>query len=152
MEQLLNKFYDSFHDLDAEAMTACYHPNIVFEDPAFGILIGDRAKNMWKMLLASQKGKKFDISHEIVYVNNKEGRVNWEAKYVFSKTGRNVHNRISAHFKFKDGLIIDHRDHFNLHHWAAMAMGWKGRLIGGTSFFKKKLQSQTNNMLNKFLA
>lgn len=150
MEQLLEKFYSSFRDLNAERMAACYHSDVVFEDPAFGKLKGNRARSMWLMLVTSQKGKAFEISYEVIYANNKEGRVNWEAKYIFSKSGRKVHNRITAHFKFKEGLIIEHRDQFNLHHWAAMAMGWKGRLLGGTNFFQRNLQKQTNKMLDKF--
>lgn len=152
MEALLDKFYSSFHALDAESMVSCYHSDVVFEDPAFGKLKGERAKNMWRMLIVSQKGKNFDVSYEVIYANKKEGRVNWEAKYVFHKTNRKVHNKITAHFKFNDGLIIEHRDYFNLHHWAAMAMGWKGKLLGGTKFFMHKLQGQTNRMLDKFEA
>lgn len=36
--QLIQKFYTAFQTLDAHGMSACYHPNIVFTDPAFGRL------------------------------------------------------------------------------------------------------------------
>lgn len=150
MQSLIEKFYTAFNDLDAEAMVSCYHEDIVFEDPAFGELKGEHAKNMWRMLCASQKGKDFKVVFSDIDSNNENGRAHWEAHYNFSKTGRRVHNKIDARFIFKDGKIIDHRDDFNLHKWASQAMGFKGRLIGGTNFFRRKLQSQTNHLLSKF--
>jgi hypothetical protein len=75
----------------------------------------------------------------------------WEALYTFSASGRKVHNKIRAHFEFKDGLILRHTDSFNLHRWASQALGWKGFLLGATSFFKKKLNKQTRRLLVKFL-
>ena len=55
MNELITKFYESFTNLDAEGMASCYHPEIVFEDPAFGKLEGSRAANMWRMLCESQQ-------------------------------------------------------------------------------------------------
>lgn len=149
-QALINKFYDSFAALDAEGMTGCYHKDIVFQDPAFGILEGERAANMWRMLCSSQKkmGNNFKVSYSILSENS----AHWEAFYTFSKTGRKVHNRIDAHFQFKEGLIVKHTDSFNLRKWAKQALGFKGALIGGTSFFKNQLQRQTNHLLDKFEA
>ena len=63
MKQLLESFYSAFNELDAETMASCYHPEIVFQDPAFGVLKGERAMNMWRMLCESQKGKEFKITY-----------------------------------------------------------------------------------------
>lgn len=150
MKNLIDTFYTAFSNLDAITMAACYHDDIVFEDPAFGVLRGEHAKNMWHMLCRSQKDKDFNVTYSEVKSNTTEGSAKWEAKYTFSKTGRKVHNKINAQFEFKDGLIIKHTDTFNLHKWAKQALGFKGLLIGNTSFFKKKLQQQTEALLNKF--
>ena len=150
MKQKIEDFYTAFKNLNAEEMVSHYHDDIVFHDPAFGELKGERAKNMWRMLCASQKGKDFKVIFSDIIVNDISGTAHWEAMYNFSKTGRKVHNRIDASFKFKDGLIIEHRDHFNLHRWASQAMGFKGWLLGNTSFFKKKLHLQTHSLLDKF--
>jgi ketosteroid isomerase-like protein len=147
MKEIINKFYDAFEKLDAETMCSCYHDEVVFEDPAFGVLEGDRAGSMWRMLCESQRGKNF----RIIASNITENSAHWEAFYVFSKTGRKVHNQIDAYFEFKDGLIIKHTDNFNLRNWAIRAIGFKGFLLGGTSFFKNKLQTQTNHLLDKFI-
>ncbi|WP_439151155.1 hypothetical protein [Winogradskyella sp.] len=50
MVNLIETFYIAFQKLDAKTMNYCYHNNIVFEDPAFGVLKGNRAKAMWLML------------------------------------------------------------------------------------------------------
>lgn len=152
MTEPIITFYSAFKNLDAESMVACYHDDIVFEDPAFGVLKGDHAKNMWRMLIASQKGKDFKVTYSNISSNDHKGNAKWEAQYVFSKTGRPVHNKITAHFEFKDGKILKHTDTFNLHTWSKQAFGFKGLLFGGTSFFKKKLNQQTNEMLDTFEA
>ncbi len=55
MKSVIEKFYQAFEELDAESMIECYHNEIIFEDPAFGVLKGEKAKNMWRMLCDSQK-------------------------------------------------------------------------------------------------
>jgi len=148
MEQLITKFYTAFKNLDAQAMVSCYHENIEFEDPAFGKLYGEHAKNMWWMLC--QNAKELEVEFSKIKVNNNKGSAHWEVHYIFSQTGKKVYNSIDATFEFKDGLILKHTDNFNLHKWAKQALGFKGLLIGGTSFFKKKLQQQTSKLLSKF--
>ena len=147
---MILEFYQAFKDLDAEKMVSFYHNEVEFEDPAFGKLKGERAKDMWRMLIASQQGKDFIIEFSNVEENEMKASASWEAKYTFSKTGRKIHNKISAEFQFKDGLIIKHVDHFNLHLWAKQAFGLKGLLIGRSNFFKKQLHQQTNKLLNKY--
>ena len=150
MNELIHTFYKAFTELDAETMASCYHTEVIFEDPAFGKLKGEHAGNMWRMLCVSQKGKDFRITYSDIHTNAHSGSASWHAFYTFSKTGRKVHNSIVAQFEFKDGRIIKHTDEFNLHRWAKQAIGFKGLLLGGTPFFRKKLQEQTNLLLNTF--
>ncbi len=150
MKEVITTFYTGLSELDADKMLSCYHKDIVFEDPGFGKLEGDRAKNMWRMLCKNATNFKVEFSQ--IEGDQQNGSAHWEAWYTFSKTGRSVHNIIDAKFEFKDGKIIKHIDHFNLHRWASQAIGLKGKLLGGTGFFKKKLQIQTNKLLDKFIA
>ncbi|TXD71841.1 nuclear transport factor 2 family protein [Aequorivita antarctica] len=147
---IIEKFYQAFTDLDAERMISWYHDDVTFEDPAFGILRGEEAKNMWRMLCQAQQGKEFKVKTSNIEYTPKAGKARWEAYYTFSKTGRKVHNVINASFKFKDGKIINHIDRFSLHRWAKQAMGFKGFLVGWTGFFKKKLNNQTRFLLSEF--
>lgn len=148
-EELISKFYTAFQSLDSDTMADCYHDNVEFTDPAFGTLKGERAKAMWEMLCQSSKDLSIEFSK--VTANDATGSAHWDATYTFSKTGRKVVNSIDARFEFSDGKIIKHVDHFNLHKWASQAMGLQGWLLGGTGFFKKKLQAQTNKLLDKFI-
>lgn len=150
MKSIIEKFYQAFKNLDAEGMIECYHNEIKFEDPAFGVLRGEKAKNMWRMLCDSQKGKDFKIEVSNIEFINPKGRAHWEAYYIFSITGRKVHNIINAEFDFKEGKIITHIDQFDLYRWSKQALGIKGLLLGWTTFFKKKLNAQTNRLLAEF--
>ena len=150
MESIINKFYKAFQNLDAERMAECYHGDIVFEDPAFGVLKGERASNMWRMLCDSQKGKDFKLIYSNVKADENTGSALWEAFYTFSKTGRKIHNPVQAQFKFKDGKIINHMDSFDLYKWSKQALGYKGAVLGKTLFFKNKVRYNTSKMLDEF--
>ena len=81
MKRVIENFYQAFANLDAEEMARCYHMEVKFEDPAFGLLKGDKAKNMWRMLCDSQKDKNFKIDiSEIEYDEGTGvGKAHWEA-------------------------------------------------------------------------
>ncbi|MDO6438424.1 nuclear transport factor 2 family protein [Cyclobacterium sp. 1_MG-2023] len=148
---LMNKFYTSFIKGDNKAMGECYHKDILFKDPVFGSLKGDRAFKMWEMLLTPKK-EDLKISFDIARVSEKKGKVNWVAEYHFGEKKRKVINNVSAEFKFKEGKIIEHIDTFNLWEWSKQAMGTVGYLIGWTPFMKKKIQKSTNQKLDYFIS
>lgn len=148
-EQIIEEFYAAFAEGNAETMASCYHPEIVFEDPAFGKLEGKNASDMWHMLIDRAKGK-MEISFSDIQANGKNGSAKWIAKYHFSKTNREVTNKIKAYFEFKDGLIIKHVDHFDFYNWAKQALGTTGFLLGWTSFLRKKVQKQASESLRKY--
>jgi hypothetical protein len=130
-------------------MIQCYDANIIFTDPAFGTLIGDDAKNMWRMLIGRSKGDLI-ITFNDVFADEQHGTAKWTAKYTFSKTGRKVINHISAQFEFKNGKIIKHNDAFNLWKWSMQALGWKGFVLGWTPFMRIRIQKQTKQLLSKY--
>lgn len=150
MQELIKKFYTSFQHLDADAMVSCYHPEIVYKDPAFGKLKGERVGNMWRMLCNNQRGKDFELEFSNVNCGKNKGTAHWEVFYTYGRTGRRIHNKIQAEFEFKDGLIIKHIDDFNMREWAKQALGFQGYLLGGTGFFRKKVQTEMRNILKKF--
>ena len=148
-EQLISDFYSAFQKKDADTMVSFYHHNIQFQDPAFGVLAGDRAKAMWQMLCSNPQEIKIEYGN--IESAGNSVTAEWQAYYVFSKTGRKVHNVIKAHFELQDGKITRHTDEFNLWKWSTQAMGIKGFLLGGTSFFRNKLQEQTKRLLDKYI-
>lgn len=146
--QLIDRFYAAFADRDGAGMAACYHPEIVFSDPVFPRLAGEMAGRMWKMLTSS--GRDLEITHGGVEADDETGRADWVARYSFSGTGRKVVNRVEARFRFRDGLIIDHRDHFGFWRWSAQALGPSGLLLGWSPSIRRAVQGRAAARLTEF--
>lgn len=146
---LIHRFYDSFAALDADGMKACYHPDVVFSDPAFGELRGEQAGAMWAMLCA--RAKDLEVSATDVQADDQRGRAHWDARYTFGQTGRKVLNRIDAEFEFRDGLIIRHTDTFDFYAWARKALGPAGLLLGWTPVIQNKVRSSAREGLDRYM-
>lgn len=148
-EQLIRQFYESFARGDADSMIDCYADEIEFSDPAFGSLKGADAKNMWKMLVERGKGE-IKIEYKNVSADGAKGSADWTADYVFSKTGRNVHNEIHAEFGFQDGKIVRHDDAFDIWKWSRQALGLSGLLLGWSSFLQSKIRRNARESLRAY--
>ena len=147
---IIRKFYDAFKNHDGDAMAACYHEEASFNDPAFVGLKGEEPGMMWKMLLS--RSNTLQISYSDEWSDGNRGGAKWEAKYEFGPQKRKVHNKITAQFEFKDGLIIKHIDTFDFWKWSRMALGLPGILLGWSPFLKGKVQKQVRGLLNNFIS
>lgn len=151
MPQVISDFYSAFQKLDHQAMNACYSDNIVFFDPVFGLLRGDEAKAMWKMLCTNARD--FSLVYgNIQALDDEYYTCDWVATYTFSKTGKRVVNKVKAHMMIHDGKIIEHSDGFSVHKWSMMALGFSGWLLGWNSFFQNRIKKQARRSLEKFIA
>ncbi len=148
--QLINNFYTAFATKDYAAMAACYHQDIVFEDPVFGVLKGAEAGAMWEMLLG--RSKDLTITFSNVEADEFTGSANWVATYSFSRSGRKVINHIHAQFSFAEGKIIKHTDNFNLNKWFIMAFGLKGYLFILLPFLRRKFSNTVKQSLVNYIA
>lgn len=148
-EQIIQTFYESFARNDADGMVSCYHDEIEFSDPAFGVLKGADAKNMWRMLIERGKGD-IKIAFSNISANEKTGSADWTARYLFSKTGRKVFNEIHAEFEFKDGKILRHTDTFDIWKWSKQALGLPGVLLGWSSFMQNKIRKTAKDSLREY--
>lgn len=137
-EECIGKLYTAFQRRDAEAMMTCYHDKATFQDPVFTLTSKADIRAMWTMLC--RNAKEFELSFRDIQADDETGWAHWEATYLFSSTNRKVHNVIEATFHFKDGLIIQHTDHFNFYSWSRQAFGLPGVLLGWSSVFRKKVQ------------
>lgn len=147
---LITTFYRAFADGDAEGMIDCYHADVVFEDPAFGRLEGERARAMWRMLLSSDGNPRIHFSD--VEANDTTGSAEWMAHYQFGAKKRNVVNMVVANFRFQDGLIIEHTDTFDLWAWSRQALGLNGLLLGWSGFMRNQIQATTKERMDRFMA
>ncbi len=74
---MIERFYAAFARRDAEAMVACYADDVVFADPVFGELRGERAKAMWRMLAG--RSRDLVVTYRDVVADGETGRAHWEA-------------------------------------------------------------------------
>lgn len=146
----IKRFYTCFQQKDWKGIQACYHPEIQFSDPVFPNLKGKEAKAMWHMLVTAATD--LEINYSGVEASEISGHCKWEAQYSFLRTGRKVHNRIQANFKFVNGLIIHHQDTFDIWKWSQMALGTIGLLLGWSSFMRRKIRVMAGQNLSKFIA
>ena len=148
-ETLIRSFYEAFQKGDASGMAKCYHPEVVFNDPAFQNLHGTEASDMWAMLLSRAK-ENLKISFSEIQADDLAGIAKWEAIYPFGAKKRQVRNKISAQFAFKDGKIVKHTDTFPFWKWSRMALGPLGTFLGWSNFLKNKVRSQSANLLKTY--
>ncbi|ACC74406.1 nuclear transport factor 2 family protein [Paraburkholderia phymatum] len=142
---LIERFYEAFQRRDVDTMAACYAPDVTFSDPVFTQLHGDEVSDMWRMLVS--RAQEFTLAFSHVAADDGHGSAHWVASYVFSQTGRAVVNQIDARFVFRDGLIVEHRDRFDLWRWAGQALGAKGALLGWTPFVQGAIREQAKRGL-----
>jgi ketosteroid isomerase-like protein len=147
--ELVDRFYSAFAETDAETMAACYRDDVVFEDPAFGELHGEDARDMWRMLCGGATD--LSLTYTILQASESSARVNWIAEYTFS-TGRHVRNDVVASLRIEDGLIVDHRDDFDQWKWSRQALGLPGMLFGWSPPLQKKVRATALGALRKYQA
>ena len=146
---LVTRFYDSFSKGDAAGMNACYAPDIVFSDPAFGELRGDRARAMWTMLCGNLKD--FSLTYEIREATDSTVRGRAVATYLYSATGNTVRNEMNGTFTIANGAIVRQEDRFDIWKWSAQALGAVGKFGGWTPMVKKKIRATALGRLDSFI-
>ena len=147
-EELIRRFYEAFDRRDGDAMAVCYAPYARFDDPVFPGLLGDEPGDMWRMLTARADDLKVELrEHE---AGDTTGSAHWIATYTFTQTGRPVVNDVRATFRFRDGLIAEHRDSFSFHSWSRQALGTPGLLLGWTPILRNATRKKARAGLDEF--
>jgi ketosteroid isomerase-like protein len=145
---VIERLYAALDAMDGDTMASLYAPDAVFEDPAFGELHGSEATDMWRMLC--DQATDLSVTASNVKADDSTGSADWVAHYTFSQTGRPVENRVSAAFRFRDGLIADHRDSFSMWRWAPQALGAPGYLLGSNPVGRALMQRRARGTLDKW--
>ena len=148
--ELITTFYTSFQKKDYQGMNGCYSQDIIFNDPAFGILQGDEVRAMWKMLCTNAKDFSLTFTN-IQLLDEEYATCNWTALYSFSKTGRKIVNNVKAHMRIENGLITEHTDQFNIWTWSRQALGLPGIILGWSNYLKSKIQNNARKSLGQFM-
>lgn len=130
-------------------MNACYASDVIFSDPAFGDLEGQKVFSMWEMLVA--RAKELQVTVGDIHADENTGSARWEAKYLFGPHRRPVHNIIQASFVFRAGRIVEHNDRFDMWKWTRMAVGGIGLFFGWSSFLRSAIQKSTRRQLEEYM-
>jgi hypothetical protein len=100
---------------------------------------------MWRMLVT--RAQDFSLTFDSIEADEHSGRAHWTAGYVFSQTGRPVVNHVEARFAFRDGLIVEHRDSFDLWAWMRQALGARGALLGWSPLVHRSIRARARKGL-----
>jgi ketosteroid isomerase-like protein len=147
-DELIQRLYEALDRGDGEAMAACYAPDARFDDPVFPGLSGAEAGDMWRMLTSRATDLEVELrEHD---ADDHAGRAHWIASYTFTQTGRPVVNDVHATFRFRDGLIAEHRDDFSFHDWSKQALGTAGLLLGWTPILRNATRRRARAGLDAF--
>src|SRR5436309_9608022 len=113
---LLRKLFTGLNQHDHRVMAECYHPKAVFRDIAFHLRGQKRIDEMWQMICEGRSNIRANF--EVVRADDKSGQVRLVDDYTLyasddspPSSGREVRNVIDSRFRFRDGLIIKHKDH-----------------------------------------
>jgi ketosteroid isomerase-like protein len=148
-DELIERLYAAFARHDGDAMAACYTPGARFSDPVFTDLRDAEPGAMWRMLTGRAQDLEVRLlEHE---AGREHGSAHWVADYTFS-TGRRVHNDVRARFRFRDGLIDEHRDAFSFYAWARQALGPAGLALGWTPLLRARVRKEARAGLDAFPA
>jgi ketosteroid isomerase-like protein len=154
--QTIETLYAAFARLDGEAMAGCYAEDATFDDEVFSLRGRRDVAAMWSMLCdaaRSQGAGSWRLAVDGVRATGAGGSAHWEAWYRFSATGRPVHNRIDASFRFApDGRIAHHVDRFGFWRWSRQALGAPGLLLGWTPLLRRKVRTQAAANLRRHQA
>ncbi len=151
--QTLERFYTAFQQLDGKAMQACYAPTARFDDEAFSLQGAQEIGAMWRMLCEATQTQGREHWRLDFQIGADGCSAHWEAHYLFSATGRLVHNRIDATFSFDgQGRIASHRDRFDFWRWSRQALGLPGLLLGWSGGQRNKVRQQAAKNLARYRA
>lgn len=144
-EQLVERLYAALDAGDGETMASLYAPGAHFHDPAFGDLHDREPGDMWRML--AEQATDLSVKVSGVEADGDRGRADWVAHYTFSATGRPVENRVTATFRFENGLIADHRDDFSMWRWSRQALGPAAFVMGSNPLGQALIRRQARGRL-----
>jgi ketosteroid isomerase-like protein len=147
---LIDRFYAAFARHDGDAMAACYTADATFTDPVFTDLSGKEPGAMWRMLTARSTDLQVELEERAAAGDS--GSAHWIAHYTFGQTGRPVVNDVHSTFRFRDGLIAEQRDDFDLYGWTRQALGPIGVALGWTPIVQGGVRRKARAGLDQFLA
>jgi ketosteroid isomerase-like protein len=116
---LVEKLYGCLDRKDHHGMADCYHPDATYDDIAFNLRGKKQIHAMWHLIAETDLRASFTVTG----ADDRSGGANLVDDYTWRDTGRRVHNVIRSEFRFRDGLIVAHRDSCDTLKWGTQALG-----------------------------
>lgn len=143
---LIEKLFTSLDNHDHQSLADCYHSEAIFKDIAFDLHGRKQIHAMWHMICEGD----IRVMLKAFDADEKTGKAELVDEYIFRDTGRLVKNKITSHFKFDNGLVVEQIDTCDAEDWAKQAFGGVGGFIAGNVGFLRCLAA--SRKFNKFIA
>lgn len=149
-KEVATRFYEAFQQRNGQVMASYYCESASFSDPVFAQLDSREVKAMWRMLC--ERTPELKVEFRVESVKGNDVRVQWEARYPFSQTGKQVRNIVHSELRIEEGKIVRHRDQFSFWRWSAQALGAPGILLGWSPILRRQVARKAKQSLNRFLS
>jgi ketosteroid isomerase-like protein len=150
--QLIRRLYAGLEACNLDEIAACYADDAQFTDIAFELHGKTQVMQMWRMICTKVKPTVTWETLAPPSADAETGTGRWHAEYWYDRNlpthpGRWVVNDLCSSFKFRNGLIVEHRDDCNVWNWAKQALAFPKNLAAAAipalrrSIARKKLEA-----------
>lgn len=149
-KEVVENFYNAFSLLDYSTLKNYLSPNVIYNDPVFGLLEGDAVFKLWKMKCERLREFSFEFGN-IEELDNEYATCEWKISFFHRPTGDVVTMPGKAHLRILNNLIAEHSDAYKMSDWLAASKGLRGKLLGWTGFMKRKEQNIYRRLLDRYI-
>ena len=130
------------------ACSRCYDPAVDFADPVFTVQAN--VHTPCGTCSSAEARPSRSPSTRFKPTTQVEARTG-KRSIIFRRPKRPVLNIIDAEFKFRNGKIYWHRDHFDFWKWSRQALGTSGMLLGWSPILHNRVRKTASANLDKFI-
>ncbi len=148
-EALVRRYFDALARLDGEAMAQCLHPMVSYSDPVFADLRGDDVG--WRWRLMTRGASDMHLAYDIVRGDARKAQVQWQARYRFAGSARQVSNKVLTTLTFWDGTIVRQIDEYDFARWSRSSAGVLAWAVCALPGARAALQRRALHRLRAFI-
>lgn len=147
--EVIQSYFKHLQARNAASLWQCYASNIVYSDPVYGWMEGDKVKARWEYFCAHADALQLTWG-AVTVLDDEYFTCEWTAQYTQRETGRTIKFPCKSFFRLKDYKIIEQSDAYRLSSLIAQTDGWKGFWFGWTGYMKRFVQKRALQALASF--